>query len=884
MYPDSTLQRPPSAIVADTPANKPRLDEQSAPFSEQDLNQWLTDETLLERAKSAQDPELRLYRLIQAINERKPGTLQQFFGFAAIEAFLQEQPYLKDLIEAGNFKGVILSNVLWAHTKTTMTIADASRQAAEDAWHAQYHGDTNALYTILKLYTMHTNYRSYATRYASFVQSSGTGKSRMNDELAKKILYIPINLSRTTDVFPPSDHAVARLVFGPGILTEEACEHTFLAFLYGLFHVTRQRLAELATGDDAFNEDIDTEQRVTRFASQFRSRMNAGMKFGQHGQYRVEFFDSVIERAQQFRRVSGGATVQDAANALLQLLDPRLASFPLSDKPLVVLCFDESHLLHTTPYGPHNWTPFTVLRRVLHTIVNLPIFTLFVSTMGKLEQFSPLSLVPKAPSSRLMGQPELETYRPFCLTSFDQFAPSMTKVLDIPWTLNQVASTYHIAHLGRPLFGAIYDAGYQTGIVQYAQMKLFRSESVKSTPFTDLQSLACIAVRVPIAFLPSAARHSSVERELVARHLRILLYASTGFNQTITTCPSEPLLAEAACDASVDQRWSDGRPVPLHATQSGPISALLYHLQRSYLDIGTRGDVLAVMLLLDARDRATTYPLPTGIQHCGDTVGDVDALKYDGVEKRRIVTLPLFLKALIGDLYTATCLDSLPATYRTAAEADTPLAIAFKDCSLYFNHFIKPTHFPEVVSRAYLRLAISRGAAIICGDGETGIDVLIPCLHGTELVEERVSAILVQVKNSSVFAADIKSSCFVAMDPFECGVFDADDSEPLPIVRMVFALASEESAVRIPPAADRQSSSPSSFTAYDIWCAGLTEETFGVIQNDTERMHAQALLQAMLHQGDGAWMYTHEVGKSVARGMQPLVSTEKDHWCGWAEL
>lgn len=32
-------------------------------------------------------------------------------------------------------------------------------------------------------------------RYATFTQSSGTGKSRMNDELAKSVLYIPINLA-----------------------------------------------------------------------------------------------------------------------------------------------------------------------------------------------------------------------------------------------------------------------------------------------------------------------------------------------------------------------------------------------------------------------------------------------------------------------------------------------------------------------------------------------------------------------------------------------------------------------------------------------------------------------------------------------------------------
>ena len=65
-------------------------------------------------------------------------------------------------------------------------------EATEIAWSAQYHGDTDMLYAILTKYT--ATPWAYA-RYASFAQSSGTGKSRMNDELARKILYIPINLS-----------------------------------------------------------------------------------------------------------------------------------------------------------------------------------------------------------------------------------------------------------------------------------------------------------------------------------------------------------------------------------------------------------------------------------------------------------------------------------------------------------------------------------------------------------------------------------------------------------------------------------------------------------------------------------------------------------------
>lgn len=90
----------------------------------------------------------------------------------------------------------------------------------------------------------------------------------------------------------------------------------------------------------------------------------------------------------------------------------------------------------------------------------------------------------------------------------------------------------------------------------------------------------------------------------------------------------------------------------------------------------------------------------------------MDVLKYDGAQKRRIVTLPQFLTALIGPSYIRTCLTSLPATYRTANDAEITLETAFKDCLVYFNHFIKARSF-GVINRTYLRLAMSRGAALL---------------------------------------------------------------------------------------------------------------------------------------------------------------------------
>jgi hypothetical protein len=65
--------------------------------------------------------------------------------------------------------------------------------ATLDSWKADFVGTSaNLLELILNDYMQATN--PYA-RYVAHVQSSGTGKSRVHDELAKRFLYIPICLA-----------------------------------------------------------------------------------------------------------------------------------------------------------------------------------------------------------------------------------------------------------------------------------------------------------------------------------------------------------------------------------------------------------------------------------------------------------------------------------------------------------------------------------------------------------------------------------------------------------------------------------------------------------------------------------------------------------------
>lgn len=124
------------------------------------------------------------------------------------------------------------------------------------------------------------------------------------------------------------------------------------------------------------------------------------------------------------------------------------------------------------------------------------------------------------------------------------------------------------------------------------------------------------------------------------------------------------------------------------------------------------------------------------------------------------------------------------------------------------------------------------------------------------------------------------------MDPFITGVFGKGVEGPPPLIRIVFALASEECGVYVPLRADGSSprrklakADASKFTAYEIWFAGATRQTFGVIQNEGEEQSVQGLLRTVRDQRDifkmSKYGQSREEIQNTIRSMQPLVSAEQ---------
>ena len=241
----------------------------------------------------------------------------------------------------------------------------------------------------------------------------------------------------------------------------------------------------------------------------------------------------------------------------------------------------------------------------------------------------------------------------------------------------------------------MYNAGttdFKHSFLEWVTRNLLHAEHHTPPFLTEAQSLACMGVRIPITLGERTPNQADIHRELVSQHLRLLLSATVGFSQIVTTCPSEPVLAEAAYHTLVYRRWFEGsyKTQQIDTTSLAPLPILARHMESTILDVGQRGETVAAILLLDARDRATTFPIddqgPPGDDD--GNYGDDEEDRYDGGKKRRIITVVQFLQALIGTSFVDTCLTSRP-TVHTAEFANVPLQLAFADCFVYFNHFIK---------------------------------------------------------------------------------------------------------------------------------------------------------------------------------------------------
>jgi len=117
--------------------------------------------------------------------------------------------------------------------------------------------------------------------------------------------------------------------------------------------------------------------------------------------------------------------------------------------PLIFLAFDEAHPLTSVVASEDGsrYSNFSLLRRVLRLMHGSPIFSFFMSTTGKISQFTP---APNVDVSTRIMEDQCYVIPPFVALGFDQLMEGH-QVLDGSHTLDEIARDEFMVQFGRPL-------------------------------------------------------------------------------------------------------------------------------------------------------------------------------------------------------------------------------------------------------------------------------------------------------------------------------------------------------------------------------------------------------------------------------------------------
>ncbi|KAH9953569.1 hypothetical protein BC827DRAFT_1379867 [Russula dissimulans] len=777
------------------------------------------------------------------------------------EAFIN---VLQRIAATGSWADLLNNDVFFKRASTvTVSVSDTFNQSATatvQAWTSTFKGNaaTVLLLTISdylgkkeKIYSNHSN----------IVNSSGTGKSRMVDELAMQVITIPMCLREDgTQGFPPPDHHLRSWLISIADPMDQAQVAKKLhCFITALLMVTRTRLEEIIketmSPSNLSQKDVVLGRQM-ELARTFRERMTKGQSFEASNDYRKTFYRDVISLASAECTRDNQVTepgsppryvdlsqcgVRESAEELCRLIDPQktLDSPKGPRRPLVILAFDESHLLTDNPKNS-TWNLFLELRRTLREMVKSPIFSLFLSTARRFYKFSPE--IRSDPSTRI-AKADLIPLDPISEISFDDLAfPAGENTV----TLNRVVQMDWISHLGRPLFGSYHDGllsqanAKEEPMLNFAKTKLLDNRSTL-TDAGPSGSLACLSVRFALEFNMNPSSQD-VACKQVERHMRLCLSATTRFDHLLTLAGSEPLLAEAAFE--------------LMRHSESPVRQLANHSDLHCIDRGRRGELVAALIIMQARDIA---------------VG----------EGKRSISVSDFMKALLPEAHFQTFQASYPVYWREGQHK--PFHDIFRDYSMWFNHVIK-VEKGNMIKAESLWKFITRGAMVMCKDNQKGVDIVLPACHNQEnLSRDSVTAILIQVKNDKDFQCNINKTLFDGMDPHQVGLF-SDPQNSRPVIRLVFALASETAGVLFPASRERERRGVDEFTSFDIWCAGLSAATFRFISDDLVGPY-KILLDRSLQPHDAFQMKevkelaeeTRIARGILRRGMAPLITDEPGH-------
>ncbi|KAI0292092.1 hypothetical protein B0F90DRAFT_1823220 [Multifurca ochricompacta] len=687
-------------------------------------------------------------------------------------------------------------------------------------------------------------------RYCSIVQSSGMGKSRLIDELSREDFLIPINLRpHDSKGYPPPDSELHQFLAGPQQDTALLAYNRASHFLLALFEVTQDTIVNKL--DPRSNNAPDRNYRIRAF----RDLMSSGQNLKSVGGDRQSFYNKVVARASSEMRAQPNVGLMRLTNAFKRFRDavnregvetrrsPRSTKKSLDIE--IYISFDEAHSL-TTPFGEHDWrSPFTELRRALQMLEGSPMWSFFLSTSGKITQFSqPRSVDP----STLMETQKISKHN----------------------TLKDVTSLECISHMGRPLWGTLYDHGNEESykkLIGFAMDKLLCG-SPGPGPLSDARIYAVLSQRLALDIgtsqfiLPSVTPLNLAEivHEQITNHMRVCISVGKEFESMRGVASSEPILSEAASRIMNDELGFN-LPVALEKVLSG------FSVSQE-----ARGELLVAAWFTWARDQV---------------------VKSKGEPCDGALCHFFTVKELFENLFPASVFKLIakakPSLCPHNGNTNQLFEDAFKGARMHFNHFIKP-YEQKVLARKYLIRFMARGAAALGANCQPGFDAVYPFLYGDiHLDVQKLGFIIVQVKNNASISPKKFNGIFRDMDPFESELLDASDKKngifQIPIIRLLFSLSSKGD-----PKVERMKyKSPSDgatslgnkgqalFTSYDYVCSGVSEDILKPVAGDTS--NAWKAMVNMREEWDKFFRSSNE--PEILRSSLPGTGANKTHSEFW---
>ncbi|KAG6816245.1 hypothetical protein H0H93_008245, partial [Arthromyces matolae] len=607
-------------------------------------------------------------------------------------------------------------------------------QPVEEAWKIPYIGNSpqllqGAIENICKSKKESEGFELYAN-FFSIIQGSGTGKSRMVDELAQTVFTIPVCIRPQNDKlgYPPGDVGKNPV---HDFFSVKPLERT--AFLYH-----RRYLMFLLKAIQFADKWIDEEKKkknqpLHMLARRWREYLGAPQT-----QNRMALFTSACDETalEGFDGIFKVANIQDFSNeGKIDGLKTNVGKYikTVTDKlydggdsmPRILFYFDEAHHLTQTTFATVPiQSAYQCLCKALTFISKATsIFTLFISAYSRLSEFTPIAR--NFWSSRPLDR-ETDEYMhpPFVELPFDIWRPSEGRYMMKEGThsAKEICSLQFMARFGRPLFGAL--------LQNYAEM-----DSVMWTAITRLQLpqeiapipgmrfvpelLPPVAVRVDLTFETNRNEAVYLEGLLVASSMRTVYSVPQHCQYLRGGYPSEPFVAEAAARllyrklfTAYDRygRFSEWEKKALEESYKNDIPrGLAAWVSLGVISKGIHGELVARLLLTIAHDVAILKKVK------------VDRPHIYPPSFSQMVAVNDFLAALVGEDYHQAIFSMGP----TNTNGQT-LKEAFEHGYVHFTQFVKAGDVMLVTDEgAYLMFC--RGAAIQCHDNLSGrVDVIIP--------------------------------------------------------------------------------------------------------------------------------------------------------------